>query len=140
WSIHLNAALAQDNFWYRDNNHTPHEWGDDRLVQREHNGYSSVSVLPQVELPTLWGGRLTLRSFHGVRWNQLPGPVGLPQRADLAQNYHIASAQAVRQTSHANWVVTLYGWDLHQSLTALDFQPASQARWTRSSALGVSAV
>lgn len=115
--ILIEAAQTREDFPYWNNAGTPLIAADDFWAVRDHNGQRWASVLPQIPL---WRGTHSTGdyfSFHTLRANQIPGPVGVPLRGDLTTQFHLAAVTA--KAANGSWEVAGYGSALDQRFETL---------------------
>ncbi len=131
-SLQVEWQESREDFTYRDDAGTPFTPGDDFLARRHHNGFRSLSLLPQLSQWKRGDWHVSAFSFLSWRSNELPGALGQPLQSELRSGYQLVSAR-VGWNSHA---LTLYGSNLDQTIDSPASMAALQLRSSASRALG----
>ncbi len=118
-SLLADFQASREDFIYRDVAGTPLIPYDDSWRRRDHNGFRSLAILPQLRLWRQGANHLDWIGFHTLRRNEVPGPVGMPQKGLLDQRYHLGALDAHGVASQGwEWRATAYAWSHAQQFQA----------------------
>lgn len=89
--IGLVAGRSNENFNFYDNGGTPFNLNDDKIIQRSHNKFLKIGLLPVFELHQSKSNHLRYFGLNSYRALEIPGAVSLPFYGNLQQVFHLSA-------------------------------------------------